>query len=246
MQFKKTGKKFATITAYDFTTTQIVEQAEIPLILVGDSASMTIYGYDTTIPVSMEEMLFVIKAVTRAAQFALVVGDMPFLSYQASIADAVKNAGILIKNGGVGAVKLEGGRQIQNHIKEIVGFGIPVMGHVGLTPQSVHQMSGYKIQGKTPQDAQKIIDDALAVEEAGAFSLVLECVPEELAQKITEKLSIPTVGIGSGNVCDGQIQVFHDVVGFSKNPAPKHALKQTDTYATMFEAVNTYKSLVEK
>jgi len=246
MQFKKTGKKFATITAYDFTTTQIIEHAEIPLILVGDSASMTIYGYDTTIPISMEEMLFVIKAVTRAAQSALIIGDMPFLSYQTSIADAVKNAGILIKDGGVGAVKLEGGQQIQNHIKEIVGFGIPVMGHVGLTPQSVHQMSGYKIQGKTSKDAQKIIEDALAVEEAGAFSVVLECIPEELAQKITEKLSIPTVGIGSGNVCDGQIQVFHDVVGFSKNPAPKHAMKQTDAYTIMFEAVNTYKSLVEK
>ena len=246
MQFKKIGKKFATITAYDFTTTQIVEQAEIPLILVGDSASMTIYGYDTTIPISMEEMLFVIKAVTRAAQSALVVGDMPFLSYQTSVTDAVKNAGILIKEGGVGAVKLEGGQQIQNHIKEIVGFGIPVMGHVGLTPQSVHQMSGYKIQGKTSKDAQKIIDDALAVEEAGAFSVVLECIPQDLAQKITSKLSIPTVGIGSGSVCDGQIQVFHDVVGFSQNPAPKHALKQTNVYTTMFEAVNTYKSLVEK
>ena len=246
MQFKKTGKKFATITAYDFTTTQLVEQAEIPLILVGDSASMTVYGYDTTIPVSMEEMLFVIKAVTRAAQSALVVGDMPFLSYQTSITDAVKNAGILIKDGGVGAVKLEGGQQIQNHIKEIVGFGIPVMGHVGLTPQSVHQMSGYKIQGKTSKDAQKIIDDALAVEEAGAFSVVLECIPQDLAQKITGKLSIPTVGIGSGSVCDGQIQVFHDVVGLSKNPAPKHALKQTNTYSTMFKAISTYKALVEK
>jgi len=246
IQFKKTGKKFATITAYDFTTTQIVEQAEIPLILVGDSASMMVYGYDTTIPVSMEEMLFVIKAVTRAAQSALVVADMPFLSYQISVSDAVENAGILIKKGGAGAVKLEGGQQIQNHIKEIVGFGIPVMGHVGLTPQSVHQMSGYKIQGKTSKGAQKIIDDALAVEGAGAFSVVLECIPEDLAQKITDKLSIPTVGIGSGNMCDGQIQVFHDVVGLSKHPAPKHALKQTNTYSTMFEAVNTYKSLVEK
>ena len=178
MQFKKAGKKFATITAYDFTTTQIVEQAEIPLILVGDSASMMIYGYDTTIPISMEEMLFIIRAVTRASQSSLVVADMPFLSYQTSVKDAVKNAGILIKRGRAGAIKVEGGLQIQKQIKEIVGFGIPVMGHVGLTPQSFHQMSGYKIQGKTPKDAQKIIDDALAVEDAGAFSVVLECIPE--------------------------------------------------------------------
>ena len=214
VQFKKAGKKFATITAYDFTTTQIVEQAEIPLILVGDSASMMIYGYDTTIPISMEEMLFIIRAVTRASQSSLVVADMPFLSYQTSVKDAVKNAGILIKRGRAGAIKVEGGLQIQKQIKEIVGFGIPVMGHVGLTPQSFHQMSGYKIQGKTPKDAQKIIDDALAVEDAGAFSVVLECIPEDLAQKITAKLSIPTIGIGSGNMCDGQIQVLHDILGY--------------------------------
>ena len=199
LQFKKYGKKFATITAYDFTTTQIVEQAGIPLILVGDSASMVIYGYDTTIPITVEEMLFVIKAVSRASRSALVVADMPFLSYQSSVADAVKNAGILIKRGGAGAVKLEGGLQIKKHIKEIVGFGIPVMGHVGLTPQSVHQMSGYKIQGKTSKGAQKIINDAKAVEDAGAFSLVLECIPENLAHEITQMLSIPTIGIGSGN-----------------------------------------------
>ena len=246
LQYKKFGNKFATITAYDFTSTQIVEQAGIPLILVGDSASMVIYGYDTTIPVSIEEMLLVVNAVTRTARSALVVVDMPFLSYQSSVSDAIKNAGILIKNGGAGAVKLEGGVQIKNHIKEIVGFGIPVMGHIGLTPQSVHQMSGYKIQGKTPKDAQKIIDDARAVEDAGAFSVVLECIPENLAKEITGKLSIPTIGIGSGRVCDGQIQVFHDVVGLSKHPAPKHALKQTDTYTTMFKAISTYKSLVEK
>ena len=246
LQFKKSGKKFATITAYDFTTTQIVEQAGIPLILVGDSASMVIYGYDTTIPITVEEMLFVINAVSRASQSALVVADMPFLSYQSSVEDAIKNAGILIKKGGAGAVKLEGGLQIKNHIKKIVGFGIPVMGHVGLTPQSVHQMSGYKIQGKTSKGAQKIIDDAKAVEDAGAFSVVLECIPKNLAHEITQMLSIPTIGIGSGNKCNGQIQVFHDVVGLSKTPPPKHAFKQTDTYSTMFKAVRAYKSLVEK
>ena len=245
-KFKVKGEKFATLTAYDYTSAKLIDNANIPLILVGDSASMVVYGYDTTIPVSMEEMLFVVRAVTRASQVALVVADMPFLSYQSSVSEAVKNAGLLIKNGGAGAVKLEGGTQIKKHIKEIVGFGIPVMGHVGLTPQSVHQMSGYKIQGKTSRGAQKILNDAKAVEDAGAFSIVLECIPENLAQKITEKLSIPTLGIGSGDVCDGQIQVFHDVVGLSKHPAPKHALKQANTYATMFEAICTYKSLVEK
>ena len=245
MQFKKIGKKFATITAYDFTTTKIVEEANIPLILVGDSASMVIYGYDTTIPITIDEMLFVIQAVTRASKTALIVADMPFLSYQTSIADAVKNAGLLIKNGGAGAVKLEGGVQINKHIREIVGFGIPVMGHVGLTPQSVNQMSGYKIQGKTSKDAQRIIDDALAVEDAGAFSVVLECIPEDLAQEITLKLSIPTIGIGSGRLCDGQIQVFHDVVGLAKNPPPRHALNQLDVYDIMLNAVGTYKTIVE-
>ena len=151
-----------------------------------------------------------------------------------------------MKDGGASAVKLEGGQRVMKNINTLVEHGIPVLGHIGLTPQSFHQMSGYKIQGKTPDDAQKIIDDAMAVEAGGAFGVVLECVPEELATHITQKLEIPTIGIGSGNTCDGQIQVFHDVVGLSKHPAPKHALKQTDTYTTMFEAISTYKSLVEK
>ena len=188
----KRGAPFATLTAYDYTSAQILSDAGIPLILVGDSASMTIYGYDTTIPVSMEEMLLVVRAVSRGATNSLVVADMPFLSYQSSVEEAIKNAGRFIKEGGASAIKIEGGTNVLQHIKKIVGFGIPVLGHVGLTPQSYHQLSGYSIQGKTPKEAQKIIDDARAVEDGGAFGVVLECIPGALAKEITKQLTIPT------------------------------------------------------
>ena len=243
--FKKDSSSFATLTAYDYTSAQILDEAEIPLILVGDSASMTIFGYSTTVPVSMDEMMLVVKAVTRGAKNSLVVADMPFLSYQPSIEETIKNAGLLIKDGGASAVKLEGGINVQEHIKSLTGFGIPVLGHVGLTPQSYHQLSGYSIQGKTPVGAQKIIDDALAVEKSGAFGVVLECIPEELAKNITEKLSVPTIGIGSGNRCDGQIQVFHDIMGLSKNKLPKHAMQYDSMYSNMLNIVNKYKSDIE-
>ena len=242
---KDKAEAFPTITAYDYFSAQIVDEAEIPLILVGDSASMVVYGYTTTIPISMNEMLIVTKAVCRGAKRSLVVADMPFLSYQPSVEETIKNAGILIKKGNAQAVKLEGGQHMFDNINSLVNNGIPVMGHVGLTPQSYHQMSGYKIQGKTSKDAQRIIDDAIAVEDAGAFSVVLECIPEDLAQEITLKLSIPTIGIGSGRLCDGQIQVFHDVVGLAKNPPPRHALNQLDVYDIMLNAVGAYKTIVE-
>ena len=222
-EFKHFEDTFATLTAYDFNTAQILDEAGIPLILVGDSASMTVYGYDTTVPISMSEMLLVVKSVCRGVTSALVVADMPFLSYQPSVEETIKNAGLLIKEGGAGAVKLEGGVHMQNNIKALVDSGIPVLGHIGLMPQSVNQTSGYKIQGKTNEDAEKIIEDAYAVEQSGAFGIVLECIPENLATKITNMLSIPTIGIGSGATCDGQIQVFHDVVGLTKNKPPKHA-----------------------
>jgi len=244
-QFKNDPSVFATLTAYDFTSAQILDDAGIPLILVGDSASMTIYGYDTTVPVSMAEMMLVVKAVTRGAKNSLVVADMPFLSYQPSIEETIKNAGMFIKDGGASAVKLEGGINVEQHIKKLVDFGIPVLGHVGLTPQSYHQLSGYSIQGKTPNEAQKIIDDAKAVEDSGAFGVVLECIPEELAQKITEQLSIPSIGIGSGNACDGQIQVFHDIMGLSKNKPPKHAMQYDSIYSNMLDVVKKYKSDIE-
>ena len=193
----------------------------------------------------MDEMLLVVKAVTRGANKSLVVADMPFLSYQTSIKDTIKNAGQLIKEGDAGAVKLEGGSHMKKHIKELVQIGIPVMGHVGLTPQSFHQMSGYSIQGKTPETAQKIIDDALAVQESGAFSVVLECIPDALAKEITSVLSIPTIGIGSGKNCDGQIQVFHDVLGLSDSKPPKHAMQYKNLNKEISEALKKYKSTVE-
>ena len=242
---KKTKKPFATLTAYDYTSAQIVDQAGIPLILVGDSASMMIYGYENTLPVSMEEMLLIVRAVCRGTQKSLVVADMPFLSYQPSIEETIKNAGLLLKKGGASAVKLEGGEHIEKHIKALVNCGIPVLGHIGLTPQSYHQLSGYKVQGKTPEGAQKIIHDALAVQEAGAFGVVLECIPNSLAKEITQKLTIPTIGIGSGISCDGQIQVFHDILGYSSAKAPKHAMQYDTMFRRVQNVVRQYKQDVE-
>jgi len=243
--FKKKNSSFATLTAYDYTSAQILDEADIPLILVGDSASMTIYGYDTTVPITMEEMMLVVKAVSRGAKTSLIVADMPFLSYQPSIEETIKNAGLLVKEGGASAVKLEGGTNVKEHIKQLVEFGIPVLGHVGLTPQSYHQLSGYSIQGKTPNDAQKIIDDAKAVEASGGFGVVLECIPDSLAKDITNQLKIPTIGIGSGFSCDGQIQVFHDIMGLSKNKPPKHAIQYDSMYSNMLKIVNKYKTDIE-
>ncbi len=238
--FKHTNSPFATLTAYDFCTAQIVDEAGIPLILVGDSASMTVYGYNTTVPVSMNEMLLVVKAVMRGVKQSLVVADMPFLSYQPSIEETIKNAGILMKEGGVNAVKLEGGEHIAPNIKALVNAGIPVLGHVGLMPQSVNQTSGYKIQGKTNEGAAQILKDAKKVEASGAFGVVLECIPEDLATQITQELSIPTIGIGSGNTCDGQIQVFHDIVGLTKNKPPKHAKQYDNLYTIILDIVKKY------
>ena len=240
------GQSFATLTAYDYNSAQLLDQSNVPLILVGDSASMTMYGYDTTIPISMNEMLLIVKAVTRGTQNALVVADMPFLSYQPSVEETIKNAGIFMKEGGAGAVKLEGGEHMFNNLKALVDCGIPVLGHVGLTPQSYHQMSGYKIQGKTIESAQKIIEDAKAVEEAGAFGVVLECIPETLATDITKSLTIPTIGIGSGNTCDGQIQVFHDIMGLTNNTPPKHAKAYGKLYNAMLDIVKQYQQDVKK
>jgi len=245
-KLKNKAEAFPTITAYDYISAQIVDEADIPLILVGDSASMMIYGYDTTIPISMNEMLLVVRAVSRGAKKALIVADMPFLSYQPSVEETIKNAGRLIKEGRAHAVKLEGGKHMFDNIKSLINNGIPVMGHVGLTPQSYHQMSGYKIQGKTQQEATKIIDDAIAIEQAGAFSLVLECIPENLATKITKQLTIPTIGIGSGSTCDGQIQVFHDVLGLQKNKPPKHAMQGGDLYNDALQIIKDYKSKIIK
>ena len=242
----KNKRRFSAITAYDFSTAQIINETNIPIVLVGDSASMVTYGYDSTIPISMDEILLVSRAVARGINSALVVGDMPFLSYQHSVSVAVKNAGRFLKEGRVSAVKLEGGEKVKKHIKSIVDFGIPVMGHVGLTPQSVNQFSGYSVRGKSLKSAQKILDDARAVEDAGAFSVVLECVPLELAEKITKTLSIPTIGIGSGSQCDGQIQVLHDVLGLISGFTPKHAKQFISLYKPILRALKKYSSAVEK
>ena len=246
IQSWKNKKKFSAITAYDFLSAKIVDKSNIPVVLVGDSASMVSYGYDSTIPISMDELLLLSRAVARGVETSLVVGDMPFLSYQHSVSIAVKNAGRFLKEGRVSAVKLEGGVKVKKQIKSIVDFGIPVMGHVGLTPQSVNQFSGYSIQGRDVASAQKILDDARAVEESGAFAVVLECVPLELAAKITHTLSIPTIGIGSGPNCDGQIQVFHDVLGMIPDFSPKHAKQFTSLHKHMLTALKKYNSSVEK
>ena len=216
---------FTCITAYDFSSAKIINKLDIPIILVGDSASMVMMGYDSTTSISVEEMLVFVKSVTRGSNNAHVVADMPFMSYQSSIELGIKNAGLFLKKGNAQSVKIEGGECVHEHIRSIVSFGIPVMGHVGLLPQSINQQSGYNLQGKTIKDADKILNDALSVQDAGAFSIVLEGIPSNLAKKITESLHIPTIGIGAGPFCDGQIQVFHDVLGLDDTFLPKHAKK---------------------
>ena len=221
-KFKIQNKPFATVTAYDYVSARIADAVNIPLILVGDSAAMVVYGMDTTIPISMEELIFLVRAVRRGSKKALIVADMPFMSYQASVEDAVRNAGRFIKEGGAEAVKLEGGIVYKNQIKAIIDAGIPVMGHVGLLPQSYNLSSGYRIKGKTQLEADMIFEDALAVQDSGAFAVVLEGIPANLAEKITKELHVPTVGIGAGPHCDGQIQVYHDLMGLYGEMTPKH------------------------
>ena len=222
-KLKKTQKKFSAITAYDFPTAQIINDLNFPVVLVGDSASMVVYGYKNTVPINMEEMILVSRAVTRGTNYALIVADMPFMSYQPSIEIAIQNAGRLIKEGKADAVKLEGGREYINQISAIIKGGIPVMGHLGLQPQSILIDSEYKIHGKDAKSALKIYEDAVALEQAGIFALVLEGVPVELAELITNKLKIPTIGIGAGPMCDGQIQVLHDIIGLFGEHSPKHS-----------------------
>ena len=244
IQSWKNKKKFSAITAYDFTSAKIINQANIPIVLVGDSASMISYGYSSTLPISMDEIILVTRAVSRAINSSLVVGDMPFGSYQHSVSMAIKNAARFLKEGGVSAIKLEGGVLVQKQISKIVDFGIPVVGHVGLTPQSVNQLSGYSVQGKSLMSAQKILDDARAVEDAGAFAVVLECVPIELAEKITSSLSIPTIGIGSGKCCDGQIQVFNDILGLNDDFFPRHAKRYLNLQKSIISALKKYNNEV--
>ena len=219
---------------------KIIDALDIPIVLVGDSASMVMMGYDSTIPITIDEMLVFVKSVTRGTNNALVVADMPFMSYQSSVASAIKNAGKFIKAGRANAVKIEGGFSVSNQIKALVNSGIPVMGHIGLLPQSINQQSGYTIQGKTKQDAKSLIKDALSVQSAGAFSVVLEGIPSSLAKQITKNLDIPTIGIGAGPHCDGQIQVFHDIVGLFDAFVPKHAKQYINLSKHITDSLNKY------
>lgn len=220
---KSKGEKIAMVTAYDYSTAKIVDQVGIPLILVGDSLGMVILGYESTIPVTMDDMLHHTKAVVRGTKRAMVIGDMPFMTYQISIEDALRNAARFIQEGGAQAVKLEGGVTVAERVRRVVECGIPVMGHIGLTPQSVHQLGGFRVQGKTSEAATSLLEDATALEEAGAFGIVLETVPAPLAALITQRVSIPTIGIGAGVGCDGQVQVINDILGSFTDFVPKHA-----------------------
>lgn len=239
-KLKNNSIPFTAITAYDFPAALIINQLNVPIVLVGDSASMVVYGYENTTKISMAELLFVTKAVARGIKTALIVADMPFMSYQPSNEKAVYNAGRFIKEGSADAVKLEGGSEYVDRVKKIIEAGVPVMGHIGLKPQSVLKESGYKIQGKNLNSALKIYNDAVALEKAGVFAVVLEGIPQELAKIISEKVMVPTIGIGAGASCDGQIQVFHDVVGAFESPLPKHAKKYTNNYKTIKNSLENY------
>lgn len=237
---KKSGQKLSMLTAYDYSTAKLMDNAGIHGILVGDSLGMVMLGYQDTLAVTMEDMLHHTKAVARGAKNCLIVADMPFMSYHTSIAQAVENAGRLVKEGGAQAVKLEGGATFCKEISAITRASIPVMAHLGLTPQSIHAFGGFKVQGKSQEAAQALLDDAKAVEAAGAFALVLECVPEKLAKKISETISIPTIGIGAGAGCDGQILVYQDMVGMYSDFTPKFVKQYTNVGTQMKEAFATY------
>ena len=232
-RFKDEGRRFAMLTAYDFVSARILDEAGIPILLVGDSLGMVMLGHGTTLPVTMDDMLVHAKAVSRGARQALLVGDMPFMSYQVSTEEALRNAGRFIQEGGMHAVKLEGGGAVIEVTRRLTEIGIPVMGHLGLTPQSVHAMGGFKVQGKTDAQAARILADAKALEKAGAFSLVLEGMPSKLAATITAALKIPTIGIGAGPPCDGQVLVYHDMLGLTTGKAPKFVKR----YASLAEEI---------
>ena len=239
-KMKQDGKKITMLTAYDYSTAAMLDQVGIDILLVGDSLGMVVLGYETTLPVTMDEMLHHTRAVARATNRAMVVGDMPFMSYQVSVEQALENAGKFLKEADAHAVKLEGGVEITDTVKKLVDSGIPVMGHLGLTPQSIHQLGGYGVQGKEDETAKKMIKDAMALEEAGIFSLVLECVPTTLAKEITEKISVPTIGIGAGIYCDGQVLVTHDLLGIFEKFVPKFVKRYVELNKPIKKAVNEF------
>jgi 3-methyl-2-oxobutanoate hydroxymethyltransferase len=243
-EMKQKGEKIVMLTSYDYVTAQIIDKAGVHMILVGDTLGMVVLGYKTTIPVTIEEMLHHTKAVVRGTENALVVGDMPFMTYQVSTEEAIRNAGRFLQETGCQAVKLEGGVTMADKVKRIVDCGIPVMGHIGLTPQSINQFGGHKIQGKTVEAARKLLDDARALEQAGAFSLVIETVPASLAALITKEINIPTIGIGAGAGCDGQVQVINDILGSYTGYIPKHAKQYVKLIDVISDAVSQYRDEV--
>lgn len=243
-RYKKQGKKLTVVTAYDALFTRIVEQAGLEVILVGDSLGMVVQGKPNTLSVTMEDMLYHTRLVAQAAQRALVIGDMPFMSYQASVEDAVRNAGRFLQ-AGAAAVKIEGGAPVVDRVEAMTRFGIPVMGHVGMTPQSVNQSGGYSVKGKEQDEADVILSGAKALEAAGAFAVVLECMPSALAQRITEALSIPTIGIGAGQVCDGQVLVLYDLLGLFDDFVPKFVKPYAHLKVDALQALRRYKEEVE-
>lgn len=243
VQMKQEGRKVTVLTAYDYPTARLVDNGGVDAILVGDSAGVVFSGYENTLPVTMDEMLYHVKAVVRARPKALVIADMPFMACQCGELEALKNCGRMLQEGGAEAVKIEGGTNMATIIRAVTEMDIPVMGHVGLTPQSVHRMGGYKVQGRKDQ-AERIFEDARAIQEAGAFAVVLEGIPAKLAARITESLEIPTIGIGAGPACDGQVLVIHDILGLCEKYSPKFVKRYADLSPMITEAARQYVSEV--
>jgi len=237
---KEKGEKIAMLTAYDFTMARLLDRAGIDVILVGDSLGMVVLGYETTLPVTLDMMIHHTRAVSRGAKRALIVADMPFLTFQLSIEEAMRNAGRLIQEGGAAAVKIEGGRQIVDTAKRLVDIGVPVMGHLGLTPQSVHQLGGFRPQGRDSEGAEKLMKDAQALEKAGVFGIVLESIPSDLAGRVSASLKIPTIGIGAGTLCDGQVLVSYDALGLSDGPIPPFAKQYAQLAETILSTARAY------
>ncbi|RLB06807.1 MAG: 3-methyl-2-oxobutanoate hydroxymethyltransferase [Deltaproteobacteria bacterium] len=242
---KKKGKKITMVTAYDYPSARMLDEVGIDTILVGDSVGMVVLGYESTIPVTMEEMIHHCKAVSRAVKRSFIIGDMPFMSYQVSVEKAIENAGRFIKEGGCDAVKLEGGSEVAHIVKAIVDMGIPVCAHIGLTPQRATMLSGYKVQGKDIETAKYLIRSAKDLEKAGAFMIVMECIPDILADIITKQVSIPTIGIGAGKDCDGQVLVYHDILGLFEKFVPKFVKQYANLAVQIKDALKRFKNEVE-
>lgn len=242
--YKDRGERFAMLTAYDYLTAKILDEAGVPVLLVGDSLGMVVLGYDSTVPVTVDEMLHHTRAVRRGAPRAVVIGDMPFLSYQASIEQGMRNAGRFLQEGGATAVKLEGGAPVVELTARLVAAGIPVMGHLGLTPQSVNQMGGFKVQGRDEASADRIVDDAVSLAQAGAFAIVVEGVPADVGRRITSAVPVPIIGIGAGPDTDGQVMVIQDLLGMTTAPLPRFVKPYADLRSMITDAVKTYSAEV--